>query len=38
MGQAFVGLVYLVIVVAFASVIFIAWLISLVIWWLPLWK
>ena len=32
MRQAFVGLVYLGIFAAFASVAFIAWLISLVIW------
>jgi len=32
MGQAGVTLVYLVIVATFASVTFIAWLISLVIW------
>ena len=30
--QAFVGLVYLGIFAAFASVVFVAWLISLVIW------
>jgi hypothetical protein len=32
MGQASVALVYLGIVAAFASVVFVAWLISLVIW------
>ena len=32
LGQAFVGLVYVGIIAAFASVIFIAWLVSLVIW------
>ena len=32
MRQAFAGLVYLGISAAFASVVFIAWLISLVIW------
>ena len=32
MRQAFAGLVYLGIFAAFASVVFIAWMISLVIW------
>jgi hypothetical protein len=32
MGQALVGLAYLGIIVTFASVTFIAWLISLIIW------
>jgi hypothetical protein len=36
--QAFAGFVYLTIFAALASVVFIAWLISLVIWRLSLWK
>jgi hypothetical protein len=32
MSQAFAGIVYVVIFAAFASVVFVAWLISLVIW------